>query len=61
MTLENELKNVSNQIDKQVLMSNNLLQLYSEGAIMIEKYKLHNEVIQCLKKLLKRQKLVQVD
>lgn len=45
ITLENDLKSVSSQIDKQILMSNNLLQLYSEGTIMIEQYKLQNESI----------------
>ncbi|WP_455789336.1 recombinase family protein [Clostridium butyricum] len=45
ITLENDLKNVSSQIDKQILMSNNLLQLYSEGTILIEQYKLQNESI----------------
>ena len=43
--LENEIKEVQKQIDKQILLSNNLLNLYSEGTINAVQFKLQNESI----------------
>lgn len=45
VALENELKSVDKQIDKQIMLSNNLLNLYSEGAINAIQFKLQNESI----------------
>ena len=45
VSLENDMKDVQRQIDKQVLLSNNLLNLYSEGTINAIQFKLQNESI----------------
>ena len=45
VSLENEIKEVQKQIDKQILLSNNLLNLYSEGTINALQFKLQNESI----------------
>lgn len=45
VSLENEIKEVQRQIDKQILLSNNLLNLYSEGTINAIQFKLQNESI----------------
>lgn len=43
ISLENELRSVNNQINKQIMLSNNLLNLYSDGAINTIQFKLQNE------------------
>lgn len=45
VSLENDMREVQRQIDKQVLLSNNLLNLYSEGTINAIQFKLQNESI----------------
>lgn len=45
VSLENDMKDLQRQIDKQVLLSNNLLNFYSEGTINAQQFKLQNESI----------------
>ncbi|MGM9978197.1 MAG: recombinase family protein [Clostridium sp.] len=45
VSLENEIKEVQKKIDKQILLSNKLLSLYSEGIINSMQFKLQNESI----------------
>lgn len=45
IALENELQNIDKQIDKQIILSNNLLNLYSDGTISAIQFKLQNESI----------------
>ena len=45
ISLENELKSINKQIDKQIMLSNNLLNLYSNGNISDIQFKLQNESI----------------
>lgn len=45
VSLENDMNEVQRQIDKQILLSNNLLNLYSEGTINAIQFKLQNESI----------------
>lgn len=45
IALENELQSIGKQIYKQVMLSNNLLNLYSEGTINAIQFKLQNESI----------------
>ena len=45
IALENELHSVNKQIDKQIMLSNNLLNLYSDGTISAIQFKLQNESI----------------
>ena len=46
VSLENDMNEVQRQIDKQILLSNNLLNLYSEGTINAIQFKLLKEVIE---------------
>lgn len=43
ITLQSELISIQKQIDKQIILSNNLLKLYSEGTISAIQFKLQNE------------------
>ena len=45
ISLENELQSINKQIDKQIILSNNLLNLYSDGTISAIQFKLQNESI----------------
>ena len=45
ISLENELQSINKQIDKQIMLSNNLLNLYSDGTISAIQFKLQNESI----------------
>lgn len=45
IALENELNSINKQIDKQIMLSNNLLNLYSDGTISAIQFKLQNESI----------------
>ena len=45
VSLENDMNEVQRQIDKQILLSNNLLNLYSKGTINAIQFKLQNESI----------------
>ncbi|XZK75513.1 recombinase family protein [Clostridium perfringens] len=45
ISLENELQSINKQIDKQIMLSNNLLNLYSDGTISSIQFKLQNESI----------------
>lgn len=45
VSLENDMRDVQRQIEKQVLLSNNLLKFYSEGTINDKQFKLQNESI----------------
>ena len=45
VSLENDMNEVQRQIDKQILLSNNLLNLYSEGTINAIQFKLQNQSI----------------
>lgn len=45
IALENEMQSIGKQIDKQVMLSNNLLNLYSDGTINAIQFKLQNESI----------------
>lgn len=45
ISLENKLQSIGKQIDKQVVLSNNLLNLYSDGTISAIQFKLQNESI----------------
>ncbi len=51
-SLEDELEGAKKQIDKQVVLSNNLLKLYSENVITIEQFQLQNESISKTLKIL---------
>ena len=42
ISLENELQSINKQIDKQIILSNNLLNLYSDGTISAIQFKLQN-------------------
>lgn len=44
-TLQNQLNNIEKDINKQISLSNNLLQLYSEKVITINQFQLQNESI----------------
>lgn len=60
VSLNNDMKEVQRQIDKQILLSNNLLNLYSEGAINAIQFKLQNESISnTLNTLIKNKQVIE--